>query len=372
MKLVLVSPQTTRTVTASQSDRAPHRRAHAGLVSLAVFLSAAVSGTRAANAQSEDSASGRLRLVSCRMIWDSAPHNAFTDLIRYRDQWVCAFREASKHDGGVRDSRIRILTSDDGSAWTDAGALSDPRGDVRDAKLSITPQGQLMLLTAIQRFDTGERRQHQSIGFFTGDLKTWNGPIDASVQDRWLWGLSWHKDVGYSIGYQADSPQGDDYNANLYTTRDGRRFELHVEGLEQHTNKPNESAIVFEGDTAYCLLRAFGPAYLGTASPPYNEWTWTRTAVPVGGPELIRLPDHQQRGSRLLGGGRLYLPDNVRTTSLFHVDPQAGSIQEALRLPSGGDTSYPGMVWHEGSLSMSYYSSHEGRASIYFAVVGRE
>jgi len=40
---------------------------------------------------------------------------------------------------------------------------------------------------------------------------------------------------------------------------------------------------------------------------------------------------------------------------------------ELLRLPSGGDTSYPGLVWHGGLLWVSYYSSHEGRASIYLA-----
>jgi hypothetical protein len=43
------------------------------------------------------------------------------------------------------------------------------------------------------------------------------------------------------------------------------------------------------------------------------------------------------------------------------------SYEPALQLPSGGDTSYPGMVWHEGILWMSYYSSHEGKTSIYLA-----
>jgi hypothetical protein len=45
----------------------------------------------------------------------------------------------------------------------------------------------------------------------------------------------------------------------------------------------------------------------------------------------------------------------------------ATSYEPVLELPSGGDTSYPGMVWHEGILWMSYYSSHEGKTSIYLA-----
>ena len=40
-----------------------------------------------------------------------------------------------------------------------------------------------------------------------------------------------------------------------------------------------------------------------------------------------------------------------------------------LRLPSGGDTSYPGMVWHENTLWVSYYASHEGKAAIYLATL---
>jgi len=41
-----------------------------------------------------------------------------------------------------------------------------------------------------------------------------------------------------------------------------------------------------------------------------------------------------------------------------------------VTLPSGGDTSYPGLLWHEERLWVSYYSSHEGKTSIYLAVLG--
>ena len=33
-------------------------------------------------------------------IWDQGNHNAFTDLIRWHDQWYCSFREADGHVGG--------------------------------------------------------------------------------------------------------------------------------------------------------------------------------------------------------------------------------------------------------------------------------
>ena len=32
-------------------------------------------------------------LVSVQKIWDQGPHNAFTDLLRFHNEWFCAFRE---------------------------------------------------------------------------------------------------------------------------------------------------------------------------------------------------------------------------------------------------------------------------------------
>ena len=48
------------------------------------------------------------------------------------------------------------------------------------------------------------------------------------------------------------------------------------------------------------------------------------------------------------------------------------SFEPVLKLPSGGDSSYAGMVWHQGLLWLSYYSSHEGKTSIYLARIRLE
>lgn len=77
---------------------------------------------------------------------------------------------------------------------------------------------------------------------------------------------------------------------------------------------------------------------------------------------MILLPD-----GRLVAVVRLY--DKKVRTALCWVDPKAGTIKEFLALPSGGDTSYAGIVFKDGLLWISYYSSHEGKTSIYFAKV---
>jgi hypothetical protein len=64
---------------------------------------------------------------------------------------------------------------------------------------------------------------------------------------------------------------------------------------------------------------------------------------------------------------RLY--DKKVRTAVCAVDEKAGTLTELLALPSGGDTSYAGPVWHEGLLWVSYYASHEGKTSVYLAKV---
>jgi hypothetical protein len=54
----------------------------------------------------------KLSIVETRKIWDGAPHNAFTDLIRFGDAWICVFRESTSHVPG-KNGVIRVLRSSD-------------------------------------------------------------------------------------------------------------------------------------------------------------------------------------------------------------------------------------------------------------------
>src|SRR5689334_3987705 len=76
-------------------------------------------------------------LVAVTRIWDAGAHNAFTDLIRWHDRWFCSFRESDAHIGG--NGRIRVLTSADGDTWTSAALIAEAGIDLRDPKMSVTP-----------------------------------------------------------------------------------------------------------------------------------------------------------------------------------------------------------------------------------------
>jgi hypothetical protein len=97
------------------------------------------------------------------------------------------------------------------------------------------------------------------------------------------------------------------------------------------------------------------------SKPPYTQWEINDVGFSqLGGPNFIILPN-----GRMWGGSRN--TKEPRRTVLARMTRNSYEIM--LELPSGGDTSYPGFVWHEGLLWMSYYSSHEGKASIYLAKI---
>ncbi|TDB77411.1 exo-alpha-sialidase [Micromonospora sp. KC723] len=300
------------------------------------------------------------RVREVRRIADTAPHSAFTDLVRYRDTWWCAFREGDGHvsDDGV----IRVLTSPDARTWTPAAVLGRQSGDLRDPRFVVRPDGRLQLLAAVASGPPPKATQtFRTVSWLSDDGQRWSDSTLLGEQDVWVWQAAWQREAMYGIGYATREPRF----VRLYRSGDGLDLQPWVQTLFTD-GYPNESGLVFAPDgTAYCLLRRdreTATAQLGLSRPPYRHWEWTDLGVRVGGPALRRLPD-----GRLIAGVRLH--DGPVRTAICLLDPERGELAELVALPSGGDTSYPGLVWHDGILWVSYYSSHEGRTCVYLAEV---
>ncbi|MBX3422604.1 MAG: exo-alpha-sialidase [Pirellulaceae bacterium] len=299
-----------------------------------------------------------MRLLESQMIWDAAPHNAFTDLVRYKDRWFCVFREGQGHVSP--DGALRIITSSDGAHWQSAAVIRSEDSDLRDAKITITPDNKLMLSGAAAMHDK-TTKSHQSLAWFSEDGHNWSHQHEIGQHNYWLWRVTWHNGLALGMGY---SCRGPDRSVRLYESLDGKNYQM-TNASVCDDGVGNESSTVFDGDTAYCLLRrddAPNEGLLGVALPPYRQWRWQSVGSRVGGPHMILLPD-----GRLVAAVRLY--DGRVRTSLCWIDKQSGTLTEALALPSGGDTSYPGLVLHDNMLWVSYYSTHEGRSKIYLAKV---
>jgi hypothetical protein len=298
-------------------------------------------------------------LLETKRIWDHAPHNAFTDLVRWRDRFYCAFREGEGHAGDV--GKLRIIVSEDGETWTSSGLLSLPEYDLRDAALSVTPDGRLMVLGGAQQVHDQQYLTGTFVSF-SSDGDSYTTPKIVIPLGRWLWRVTWHEGVAYGVSYGASTDRA---HSALHRSADGDHYETVTDRLLSAGGWPTEARLRFADDgTCYCLHRRDGnegnSAYLGTASPPYTDWKWSDLGVRFGGPNFLQVP-----GAQWIGAGRWH--EGEPRTQLVQLDPQRGTITPLLELPSGGDTSYPGMVWHDGLLWVSYYSSHEGKTNIYLA-----
>ncbi len=297
-------------------------------------------------------------LLEAKKIWDHAPHNAFTDLIRFKGEWYCVFREGKAHVSP--DGALRVLKSSDGKCWSSIALVRSDNDDLRDAKISISPEGQLVLAGAGALHQPAAAK-HQTYIWYSKDGANWSKAIPIGDPNYWIWRVVWNERKAYGIGYKTVKPRG----TRLYKSEDGKNFQTIVPefGISGYAN---ETALHFEPDgSVLCVIRRDGKpndALLGKSSKPYREWNWTSLGMYVGGPQMIKLPDGRYvvAGRDIKGGAK---------TKLWWLNPEKSKLTEIITLPSGGDTSYPGLVYHNDELWVSYYSSHEGKTSIYLARV---
>ena len=306
-----------------------------------------------------------LELEGVQRVWDAAPHQAFTDLAAYRDQLVLTFREGESHVGGAGGT-IRVLSSPDGATWRSRAALREEGIDLRDPKVSVTPEGDLLVLMGASRYEGAELlgRTSKVARWRSGadaDLELADIRIDPEIAGPvdWLWRLTWVGSTGYGVVYQ---PEGEVWRQHLVATEDGVEARaVATWGLEQRPSEATLRALP-DGSMA-ALVRREGNAMIGSAPPPFTEWSWKELPLALGGPELLVLDD----GRMIAAGRRSEGVDGWRKRTVLGEVDLAGNWTELAVLPSGGDTSYPGMVLEGSELLVSYYSSHEGKSAIYLA-----
>ncbi|QEP42802.1 exo-alpha-sialidase [Ectothiorhodospiraceae bacterium BW-2] len=306
-----------------------------------------------------------MKLSTGHKMWDQGEHNAFTDLIRFKHQWYCCFREGGEHV--CNHGKLRLLRSDDFKKWQSIALLSDSRGDLRDPKLSVTHHDELMLNGVIRFIEPVDGEGMQSLSWLSTDGVNWSGSFScATGLGSWRWSTTWQQNYGYSVAYS-----GKDSHGCLYRTEDGKSWQIVKEHFFPEADiYSNETSLLFLNDQrVLCLLRRDSRdpdetvACLGEASPPYTTWQWQKLDRRIGGPKMIQL-----KSGELIAVIRLY-DERVRT-SVCQIDSGTGHVIELLALPSGGDCSYAGVVEYQQQLYISYYSSHEeDKSAIYSAVV---
>lgn len=308
-----------------------------------------------------------LTTPSVTKIWSDAPHNAFTDLIWFKGKFYCTFREGTGHVPGKitgsGDGTVRILVSNDGREWKSSALLKKKTFDLRDSKISVTPDGRLMIVMGGSVYINGKLTGRVTqVSFSDTNGENFSVPesvrIDPSIRTGfdWLWRVTWHEGIGYGVVYQL-RPDEKDWRIFLLKTTNGIDYQC-VSPLNV-TGKPNESTVRFDPTGKMNILvrrEADGKsAWLGRSIAPFTQWQWTDLGESLGGPNLIWLPN----GKPVLGG-------RVKGKTGIGTLDENGKFKLRWILPSAGDNSYPGFLVHNNRLWISWYSSHEGKTCIYF------
>ena len=335
------------------------------LVGGTVILIAGLGSAGDRPAHSTETVAG-VRVVHSRKIWDAAPHNAFTDLTRWKGRWYCAFREGAAH--GSYDGAARILSSADGVDWRSAAHFADKGFDLRDPKLCVLPDGRLLVGVGVRKQDEQEpgRWHTASRVYISADGEKWDGPHTVGEAQIWMWRYVTHGPHVYSFGYRQQQAKGHGGESFLrfYRSRDA----VHWERLTQTDaggGYVNEAAFAFEPDDRCVVLlrREGGNSRVGLARPPYTDWTWGDLDERFNGPALVRLPD-----GRLLAAGRSKaLGASSAKTAVGWLTADPPALRPVLWLPSQHETGYPGLCFHEGRVWASYYSSQSGKCAIFIA-----
>ncbi|WP_026375641.1 hypothetical protein [Aestuariibacter salexigens] len=310
-----------------------------------------------------------MRIKKVTRLWSKAAHNAFTDLCFYQGNLFCCFREARTHIS--EDGTIRILCLDQCGEILSHGRLHMPNTDLRDPKLTVTPDGKLLLYAYARLKDrqTG-KRVSRNINWFSRTGQSWSSPRFFGAPFHWLWRQRFYKGRAYGLAYCAT-----DESLHLFAGDPRRTFECEKRdllGLATHgVGYPNESDIMFDAKgTMIALVRRdadTGSAKLGIAAPPYQRWQWHDLGTYIGCPVIYPLSDRQA-----IVVGRDWQRKGPRTV-LYELNIAARTVGIIDTLPSSGDNSYPGIVSIGDKIWISYYSSHEDhKSSIYLASYQRD
>lgn len=293
-----------------------------------------------------------------------------TDLIFYQGHWICALRESDQHEKG-EDGIIRLIYSPDGRFWCSLASFSALGVDLRDPKLSITPNGMLMLLLGGIIFDEeGALLQIKSYVTFSKDGSSWTPFIQVAPTNEWLWRVTWHKGISYGVTYSFSDPEDlkKEWLAKLYYSS-WTQYKLLTQW--KIPGRPSEATLRFRANDEMVALvrrndRENEHAWLGWSRHPYTLWEWEELNIHLGGPNFLIIDGHIWVAGRAM----------VRTPYGCFEQTVVGRYCQGLILPgcilpSGIDSSYPGMVYKDGLLWISYYSSHEepDKAAVYLAKV---
>ncbi len=321
-----------------------------------------------------DDASAQLRgqFAGTQVIWNRAPINRDTDIVRWQDRWYVVCCEMSEEFAG--NVALRILSSNDGKEWAPVARLERPVPKLSyrfDPAFTVLPNGALQV-TALGM---------QTLSWTTRDGKTWSSPELTLPKDHEFSQDAWHD--GSVLRYAHGTHDGNSSTVQFFT---GKGTEPLTSVYEETFDFiPDDAALIFDGDRAHCVMsrqaknpipqdkslgRQFQLGLLGTAEKPFTNWQWKPIRSPLSVPRVIRMSD----GRVVAAVGLSHKKDTI---TLGELDLSSGVLREFLDIPISLErliqASYHrqivGLAENNGQLWVTYHASHEGKLAVHLAKV---
>ncbi|MFT5467391.1 MAG: hypothetical protein ACI8UO_002495 [Verrucomicrobiales bacterium] len=307
-----------------------------------------------------------VRVENVRRVFHNGEHNAFTDLIRWKDQFWLTFRSCPGGHGVNRAASIIILNSADGQTWEQVHQFSVPDRDTRDPHF-LSFKGELFVYTGtwwsgvdgVLPREQYEINKHLGYAVRTADGKAWGEPEQLEgTYGHYIWRATTDGKLIYLCARRKQNYTETESGAGGAKVMEGALLESEdginwrFRSLFQET-KGNETAFQFQDDgTLLALSREEGDSSkLARSKPPHNQWDRSNIPFYIGGPLLAKWD------KRWVVGGRRTTANGPKTTLYWLANDELTDFAE---LPSGGDNSYPGFVELDKNHALvSWYSSHE-------------
>jgi hypothetical protein len=305
-----------------------------------------------------------VKVANIRRVFHNGEHNAFTDLVRFRDKFYLAFRSCPQGHMVHPSSSILILASTDANEWEPVHRFSVARRDTRDPHFLVF-KDRLFVYTGTwycgdtsPKWEDCDLNEHLGYAAWSDDGVQWHSPILLEgTFGHYIWRTAAFDGKAYLCGRRkkdfAVGPRGEGpmVESAMLESDDGLIWRTRA--LFQET-EGDETAFQFEADGSVIAVgrTGRGNAQLLRSEKPYTQWDRKELDRSIGGPLLVRW------GDRYVVGGRKTTSDKGPKTSLcWLADDQ---LHEFAELPSGGDNSYPGFVEISPTRAIvSWYSSHE-------------
>ncbi len=297
-------------------------------------------------------------------VYADGGHNAFTDLAYWKEAYYVCFRSGEHHLS--MDGIIRVMRSEDMRSWEPCGTIRT-HGDDRDPHFAVT-EDRLYVYFGVWDLqfgdgpklpDRGSVRSHVA---FTSDGESWSDVSGVFEPGWWLWRVRHHDGTFYSLAYTAKRPRPNMRETLLIRSDDG----LNWERVSRVTNERmcGEADLRFNDDGSMWIISRTGDEAGDAArfdSDP-SLMKWTRRDMGT----LIHAPAIANWGERFFVAGR-GRTDGAYDTQFWEIDD--ASVKPLLTLPSGGDTSYPGLIPDPNAdpdgppaFFITWYSEHEANA----------